>query len=92
MEYCKQPHWQVKTLFYHCPDPTNAIAVQLPRNGKYEKADRESTRLISKEVSDRWTLTATPANIFGDFTAAEFAAALQNTKPGKALGPDSLYV
>ena len=33
------------------------------------------------------TPTATPVDISGDFTAAELAAALQNAKTGKALGP-----
>ena len=34
--------------------------------------------------------TATPINIFSDFAAAEVAATLQNTKPGKTLVPDSI--
>ena len=64
------------------------MAAQLLRNGKYERANRKSTRLVSKEAPDRWrTPTATPTNISCDFTEAEFAAALQNTKPGKTLGP-----
>ena len=36
------------------------------------------------------TQTATPDNISGDCTVAEFAAALQNTKPDKSFGPDSI--
>ena len=39
---------------------------------------------ISKEGR---TPSAIPANISGDFAAAEFKAALQNTRPGKPLGP-----
>ena len=37
----------------NCPVSANAIAAQLVRNGKYEGVDRESSRLISQEVSDR---------------------------------------
>ena len=58
----------------HCPILDTAIAAQLLRNGKYESADLESTRLVSREASDRWR-TPTLINISGDFTAAEFAAA-----------------
>jgi len=74
----------------HCPVPANAIAAQLLRNGKYEGADRESSRLVSKEVSDLWRAPP-PINISGDFTTAEIAAALQKTKPGKAPGPDCIF-
>ena len=56
------------------------------RNKKYEGTDCEFTRLVSKEVTDRRRIpTATPVNIYDDFMATEFAAALQSTKPGKAL-------
>ena len=37
----------------NCPVSANAIAAQLVRNQKYEGVDRESSRLISQEVSDR---------------------------------------
>ena len=69
--------WQVKTFLHHCPVPANVIAAQLLRNEKYERANRETSRQ-SKEVSCRWrTPKTTPVNISDDFTAAEFAAALQ---------------
>ena len=62
------------------------------RNGKYEGVDRESSRLISQEVSDRWrALISSPVNLFGDFSPREFSAALQHVKPGKAPGPDSIF-
>ena len=65
----------------HCPVPVNAIAAQLLRNGKYVEADRESTRLVSKEVSDRWRIPkATPVTIYGSRVCSRF----QNTKLGKA--------
>ena len=36
----------------HCAVSANAIASQVIRNGKYEGIDRESSQLISQEVSD----------------------------------------
>ena len=75
----------------NCSVSANAIAAQLVRNGKYEGVDRESSRLISQEVSDRWrALIPSPVNPFGDFSPREFAAALQHVKLGKAPGPDSI--
>ena len=53
--------------------------------------DRESSRLISQEVSDRWrALIPSPVNLSGDFSPREFASTLQHAKPGKASGPDSI--
>ena len=75
----------------NCPVSANAIASQLVRNGKYESVDRESSRLISEEVSDHWrALIPSPVNLSGDFSSREFAATLQHVKPGKARGPDSI--
>ena len=75
----------------HCPVSADAIASQLVRNGKYENVDRESSRLISREVSDLWrATTSSSVNISGKFTSREFTAALQRVKPGKAPGPDSI--
>ena len=69
----------------------NAIALQLVRNGKYEGVDRESTYRVVKEVSDLWKVpTPTADNISGKFSSVEFATALQQLKPGKAPGPDSI--
>ena len=76
----------------HCPVSANAIASQLVRNGKYEAVDRKSSRLVFQEVSDLWR-AATPdaVNISDNFSQREFTAALQHLKPGKAMGPDSIY-
>ena len=76
----------------HCTVSANAIASQLIRNGRYESIDRESSRLISQEVSDLWRATPTsPVNISEGFTSQEFAAALKHLKPGKAIGPDFIF-
>ena len=75
----------------HCPVSANAIASQLVRNGKYEAADRKSSRLVFQEVSDLWRATTPDAvNISDNFSQTEFAAALQHLKPGKAPGHDSI--
>ena len=75
----------------NCPISANTIAAQLVRNGKYEGVDRESSQLISQEVSDHWrALIPSPVNLTGDFSSREFTAALQHVKPGKALRPDSI--
>ena len=75
----------------HCPVSADAIASQLVRNGKYEAVDRKSSRLVCKEVSDRWRATTSDAvNISDNFSQREFTAALQHLKPSKAPGPDSI--
>ena len=76
----------------HCPVSSDAIASQLVRNGRYEIVDRKSSLLVSQEVSDLWRIaTPNPVNIFDTFSHREFTAALQNLKPGKVPGPDSIY-
>ena len=75
----------------HCPVSADAIASQLVRNGKYEAVDRNSSRLVSQEVSDLWRATTPDAvNISDNFSQREFTAALQHLKPGKAPGHDSI--
>ena len=76
----------------HCSVSADAITSQLVRNGKYEAVDRKSSRLISQEVFDLWRATTPDAvNISDNFSQREFAAVLQHLKPGKALGPDSIF-
>ena len=61
----------------NCPVSANAIAAQLVRNGKYEGVDRESSRLISQEVSDRWRASIpTPVNLSGDLIPKVWRRAL----------------
>ena len=75
-----------------CPDSTNAIASQLAKNEKYKGANREISRSILQELSDRWRATAPDAvNISGEFSPREFVAAPHHLKPGKAQGPDSIF-
>ena len=75
----------------HCAVSANAIASQLIRNDKYKGIDRESSRLISQEVSDlRRATPASPVNISESFTSQESAVVLKHLKPGKAPGPDSI--
>ena len=75
----------------HCPVSANAIASQLVKNGKYEKPDRQSSRLVQKEVSDLWRASpSSSANLSAAFSAREFPDALQHLKSGKAPGLDSI--
>ena len=75
----------------HCAVSANAIASHLIRNGRYEGIGRESSRLMSQEVSDLWRATPTsPVNTSESCTSQEFAAALKHLKPGKTPGPDSV--
>ena len=74
-----------------CPISANSIASQLVRNGTYVTKDRESSRLVSKEVSGLWRIpTPDDMCISGDFSSEEFTRALQLLKPGKAPGPDRI--
>ena len=53
----------------HCDVSANAIASQLIKNGRYEGIDRESSQLISQDLSDLWRATQTsPVNISESFT------------------------
>ena len=77
---------------HHCPIPANVKndSSSETKNTKVLIASL-SWILVSKVVSDRWrTSTATPVNISGGFTAAEFAATLQNTKLGVKLRDPTL--
>ena len=50
------------------------------------------TRIMSKEVSDLWMIPRpTGKNISGDFTSKEFTSDLQQLKPEKAPGVDSIF-
>ena len=76
----------------NCPVSANAIAAQLVRNGKYEGVDRESSRLISQEVSDRWkALIPSPVNLSGDFSP-ENSLPLSNTLGQGKLRALTLFV
>ena len=90
MEYCKQPHWQVGTFQQSLSCSSSRHCSTARQNKKYKSTDCESTRLISEEEPDRCrTPTAIPVNISAIIRSAEFEAALQNTKPGRAT---ELYV
>ena len=73
-----------------CPISANSIASQLVNNGAFKDKDREFTRLVAEEVSDRWRAHGADLNLSGGFSAEELAAALHQLKPGKAPGPDHI--
>ena len=74
-----------------CPVLANAIASQLVKNEKYVGANREISRFVMQELSDRRRATAPDAvNYSEDFSPREFAASLHHLKPSKAPGPDCI--
>jgi len=55
------------------------------KNGTCKNKDRESNRLVNKEVSDLWRIPTPEDKCFsGVFSSDEFALALQQLTPGKA--------
>jgi len=75
-----------------CPVSANSIASQLVKNGAHKTSDRESTRLVNKQLSDMWKIpTPEGHSISEPYRPEEFAAALRRLKPGKSLGLDSIF-
>jgi len=57
------------------------------KNGAHRTGDRESTRLVNKELSDLWKIpTREGHSIPEPFREEELAAALRRLKPGKSPG------
>jgi len=78
--------------FPQCPDSPNSIASQLVKNGAHRAGDRESTRLVNKELSDLWKIpTPEGRSISEPFRPEELAAGLRRLKPGKSPGLDSIF-
>jgi len=78
--------------FHQCPVSANSIAAQLVNNGAHSTGDRESTRLVNKELSDLWKIpTPEGHSISETFRPEELPAALRRLKPGKSLGLDSIF-
>jgi len=70
----------------------NSTASQLVKNGAHKTRDRQSTRLINKELSDLWKLPTPEGHCISEpFRPEELAAALRRQKPGKSLGLDSIF-
>jgi len=72
--------------FHQCPVSANSIATQLVMNG-----DRESTRLVNKELSDRWKISTSEGHSISESFRPEELAALRHLKPGKSPGLDSIF-
>ena len=77
--------------FRQCPVSANSIASQLVKNGAHKTGDRESTRLVNKELSDFWKIpTPEGHSISEPFRSEDLAAALRRLKPVKSPGLDSI--
>ena len=78
--------------FHLCPVSANSIATQLVKNGVHMTGDRESIRLVNKELSDLWKIPTSEGHSNSEtFTPEELAAALRRLKPGKSPGLDSIF-
>ena len=76
-----------------CPVSANSIASHLVKNvnGSHKTSDRESTRLVNKELSDLWKIPTSEGHSISEPIRPEaFAAALRLLKPGKSPGLDSI--
>jgi len=74
------------------PLSANSISSQLVKNGTHKTSDRESTKLVNKQLSDVWKIpTPEDHSISEPFRPEEFAAALTRLKPGKSPGVDSIF-
>ena len=63
------------------------------KNGAHRTGDRESTRLVNKELSDLWKIpTPEGHSISEPFRPEELAAVLRRLKPGKSPGLDSIVL
>ena len=78
--------------FDSTPVSANSIASQLVKNGAHRTGDRESTRLVNKELSDQWKIpTPEGHSISEPFRPEEHPAALRRLKKGKSPGLDSTF-
>ena len=69
-----------------------SIASQLLKNGAYRTGGREHTRLVNKELSDRWKISTPEGHIISEpFRPEEFVAAFRRLTPGTSPGLDSIF-
>ena len=87
-----EPSGRSGRFFRLCPVTANSIASQLVKNGAHRTRDRESTRLVNKELSDQWKIpTPKGHSISEPFRREELAATLRRLKPGKPPGLGSIF-
>jgi len=68
--------------FCQCTISVNSIASQLVKNRAHKTRDRESTRLVNKQLSDQWKIrTPEGHSVAEPFRPDELAAALRRLKP-----------
>jgi len=62
------------------------------KNGAHKTSDRETTRLVNKQLSDLWKIPSREGHSISEpFRPEKFAAALRRLKPGKSPGLDSIF-
>ena len=76
--------------FRLCPVSATSIASQLVKNGAHRAGDRESTRLVNKELSNQWKIPTAEGHSISEPFRSEEVAALRRLKQGKSPGLDSI--
>ena len=61
--------------FHQCPVSANSIATQLLRNEPHRTGDRESTRLVNKELPDLWKIPTHEGHSISELFRQSWAAA-----------------
>ena len=69
----------------------NAIASQLVKNGAHRTGNRESTKLVNKQLSNLWKILTPQGHSISDPLRPEELSALRRLKPGKSPGLDSIF-
>jgi len=82
VENNQQTYWQVWTLLSPVPCLGKLHRLATREEGGKKTGGRESTRLVNKDLSDRWKIpTPEGHSISEPFRPEEFAAALRRLKP-----------
>jgi len=81
-----------RRFFLQYPVSASSIALQLLKDGTHRNGDRESTRLVNKELSDLWKIpTREGHSISEPFRPEKLAAALRRLRSGNSPGLDSIF-
>jgi len=91
LENHQQTYWQVWTLLWPVPR-LGKLHRLATRGGAHRTGDRESTRLVNKELSDLWKISTPEGHSISEpFTPEEFAAALRRKVSGIGFHLSGIY-
>ena len=69
-----------------CPISANSIVSELVKNGVFKNKDHEFTRLMVREVSDRWRAQSVDLDLSGDLQPRDYTQPSNNSKLAKLQG------